>query len=101
MPDTAALTHRELGGPDVHAHVHLHGVGVDHISAQALGQRDGEVALAGGRGSHDGDDRWLTHGTSVADASEPDAPHDPALARWGKRAYEGSRGGNHSEREAQ
>ena len=45
--DAAALGERELGGADVHAAVELHGVGVDDLAAEALGQVEGEVGLAG------------------------------------------------------
>ena len=61
----------QLGGADVHAAVELHRVGVDHLAAEPLGERDAEVGLADGGRADDGDDRrqtpapWLTRRTLV------------------------------------
>ena len=52
----AALLGRELGGADVHAPVELHGVGVDHLAAEALGEGDAQVGLARRGRADDGDD---------------------------------------------
>jgi hypothetical protein len=38
--DAAALLGRQLGGTDVHPTVELHGVGVDDLAAEALGQKN-------------------------------------------------------------
>jgi hypothetical protein len=40
--DPPALLRTQLGGPDVHATVELHRVGVDHLAVEALGQRQRE-----------------------------------------------------------
>ena len=46
---------RQLRGADVHAAVELHGVGVDDLAAEPLGEVEREIGLAGaGRsGDHD------------------------------------------------
>lgn len=51
-----ALGERQLGGPDVHAPVELHRVGVDHLAVEPLGEEDPQIRLSGGRGADDGDD---------------------------------------------
>ena len=45
-----------LGGADVHAVVELHGIGVDHLPAQALREGDSQRRLARGGRADDGDD---------------------------------------------
>ena len=57
MRDAAPLVLRQLGGADVHAAVDLHRVGVDDLAAEALGEVEGEVGLAGRGGPDDRDDR--------------------------------------------
>lgn len=47
--DAAALGLGEFGGADVHAPVELHGVGVDDLAAEVLGEEDAQVRLAGWR----------------------------------------------------
>ena len=54
--DAVALPDRHLGGPDVHAPVELRRVGADDLAAEPLGERDGEVGLAGRRRPDDTDD---------------------------------------------
>jgi len=53
----APLGDGQLGGPDVHPAVQLHGVGVDHLPAEPLRERDAKVGLAGGGRADDGDDQ--------------------------------------------
>jgi hypothetical protein len=53
------VVRRELGGPDVHAPVNLHRVGIDHLTAESQGQRDRECRFACRSRAHHGDD--LTH----------------------------------------
>ena len=53
--DAAALGGGELRRTDVHAAVDLHRVGVDDLAAEALGEVEGEVGLAGGGGPDDRD----------------------------------------------
>ncbi len=50
------LLHGQFGGADVHAAVELHGVGVDDLAPQVLGEGDAEIGLACRRGTDDGDD---------------------------------------------
>ena len=56
--DAAALGGRQLGGADVHAAVELHGVGVDDLPAQGLGEVERERRLAGRRGPDDRHHGW-------------------------------------------
>src|SRR5699024_9593688 len=51
-----ALLGWQLVRPDVHAAVELHGVGVDNLSPEALGEVEREVGLAGGGRPDDRDD---------------------------------------------
>ena len=55
MQFAAPLLPGQLGRADVHALVELHGVGVDHLSAQAERELDGEIGLARRGRAHDGD----------------------------------------------
>jgi hypothetical protein len=52
----APLPHRDLGRPDVHAAIELHGVGIDDLAADLAGEREGERRLAGRGRPHDRDD---------------------------------------------
>ena len=52
----ASLVGRRLGRADVHTTVDLHGVGRDHLGAQAHGQLVGKRRLAAGGGPHHRDD---------------------------------------------
>ena len=58
-----------LGGADVHAAVELHGIGVDHLTAEPLGEGDGERGLPGGGGADDGDDGWRRAHAAVQSAT--------------------------------
>ena len=58
VADTAAVGGRQLGGADVHAPVELHRVGVDHLAAEPLRERDRQPRLAGRRRPDDGDHGW-------------------------------------------
>jgi hypothetical protein len=49
-----ALFGAQLGGPDVHAAVELHRVGVDDLAAEAVGQGEAERGLPGRRRAHNG-----------------------------------------------
>ena len=53
--DAAPVGDRQLGGADVHAPVLLHGVGVDDLPAEAFGDLECEMRLAGAGGSDDRD----------------------------------------------
>jgi hypothetical protein len=58
------LLRAQLGGPDVHAAVELHRVGVDDLAAQTVGQGEAEGGLAGRRGPDDRhDDRPRDRGS--------------------------------------
>src|SRR5581483_12423512 len=54
---TPPLARRRLRRADVHPPIDLARVGVHHLAAQALGERDCERGLAGGGGTGDGDHR--------------------------------------------
>jgi hypothetical protein len=54
-----SLLDGQLCGADVHAAVELRRVGVDHLAAEGLRERDGQVGLARRRRPHDRDDRRL------------------------------------------
>ncbi len=65
VSDLRLLLGGRLGGADVHAAVHLVGVGVDDLrlfafGLQRLGDGDAEAGFAGCRGTDDGDDLPLT-----------------------------------------
>ena len=68
--DTATLLGCQLGGTDVHPSVELHGVGVDDLAAEPLGQEDAQIGLSGRGGPDDGDDPrgggCTTHRPSLA-----------------------------------
>jgi hypothetical protein len=54
----------ELGRADVHPAVELHRVGVDHLAAELVRERDAEIRFAGrGRADH-GDHQGGCHGRS-------------------------------------
>jgi hypothetical protein len=57
MGDASAVRLRDLGGADVHAAVHLHGVHRDHDGAGAIGDAQRKVGLAGAGGA-DEDERF-------------------------------------------
>ena len=58
--DAAPLVRWELVGPDVHAAVELHGVGVDDLPTQSVGQCQRERGLPGAARADHGDrpQRW-------------------------------------------
>ena len=76
MGHAVALLGGELGGADVHAAIKLHGVGVDHLTAQRQRQRHSERALTGRGGTDDRDHDRLGRGAP--------AHADPAsvMAAW-------------------
>ena len=53
--NAATLGGRQFGGADVHAAVELHGVGVDDLAAEPLGDVECQRALAGAGRPDDGD----------------------------------------------
>ena len=55
MRDTAAGSRINLGGADIHAAVLLHGVGVDDLTADLLGDRQRKVGFPGSGRPDDGD----------------------------------------------
>jgi hypothetical protein len=57
-----AFFHADLGGPDVHAPVLLHGLGIDDLTAKFQGQPHCQIRLAGTSGPDDSDDRRLPAG---------------------------------------
>ncbi len=54
--DATAFLGRQFRGADVHPTVELHGVGVDDLTAEPLGQEDAQIGLSGRGGSDYGDD---------------------------------------------
>ena len=64
--DAPALVDGHLRGADVHPGVQLHGVGVDHLTAETLGQVERQPGLAGRRRTDDGHYCRSTHVASVA-----------------------------------
>src|SRR5699024_5262046 len=77
--DPAPLSRRELGGPDVHPAVLLHGVAVDDLTAESLGEAEGQLGLPRPGRPHHGDGDTPGHDGApgspgvVAGASSPTA----------------------------
>ena len=53
--DASTLGDGQLVGPDVHASVELHGIGIDDLAIEGLGEIEREIGLAGRRGADDRD----------------------------------------------
>ena len=94
----------ELGGPDVHAPVELHRVGVDHLTAEGERQADRERRLARRGRAHHGDDlagagrpAWLARRPGEAPLrGERRVSRDSAVIE--RRASDGAGQGRHAER---
>ena len=82
--DAAALGDGELGGADVHAAVQLHGVGVHDLAAEAFGDVERQLRLAGA-GRPDDRDRPRGHGaqTPTKYPTPYGAPRTSSLAARG------------------
>ena len=65
MAHGALLLRGRLASGDVHAAVHLAGVGADHLDRQAPGERHGHSRLADAGGPGDDEQRRATHGHHV------------------------------------
>jgi hypothetical protein len=84
VPDAAALVGRQLRCTDVHAAVDLHGVGVDDLAAERLGQVERQPGLSGRGATHHGDDRGRIAGAGhVASLARRPAPSGCRPAVWG------------------
>ncbi len=62
MRDPSPLALRHLRGADLHPAVESHGVGIHDLAIESFGKVKGELGLAGGRGTYDGDDHGSGHG---------------------------------------
>ena len=100
--DAAALLGRQLGGADVHAPVELHGVGVDDLAAEALGEGDAQIGLSGRGGADDGDDArgggCAAHRPSLANPGAPPRTSYVTARVRGRCLLRGSAAGSRSRR---
>ena len=80
MRDALPVRGRDSGGADVHSAVELHGIAIDHLTADGVGQRDTQSRLAGSGGTDNGHHGWRRSRTHARSDGMPSETPVPTLA---------------------